>query len=120
MRKFRLLAVPAVLVAAMAISAGSARAQAVDTSGSIVVKKNPPKKMWLKAEVVHADAVSIIVRERNKEMSVHTFTYSPVVKTWMEKVINQGGYQTGDKVRILYETGQTVALRIVGDPSKPI
>jgi hypothetical protein len=120
MKKFKILAFSAVVAAAIAVSAAPARAQQVDTSGSIVVKKNPPKKMWLKAEVVHADAVSIIVREQNKSLSIHTFTYSPLVKTWIEKVINQGGYQTGDKVRILYETGQTVALRIVGEPSKPI
>jgi hypothetical protein len=120
MKKFKILAFSIVLAAAIAVSAAPARAQDVDTSGSVVVKKNPPKKMWLKAEVVHADAVSIIVREQTKEMNIHTFTYSPIVKTWMEKVQNQGGYQTGDKVRILYQTGQTVALRIIGLPSKPI
>jgi opacity protein-like surface antigen len=119
MKRFEILAVSAVLAAAFAVSAAPARAQ-VDTSGSIVVKKNPPKKMWLKAEVVHADDKSIIVREQNKALNIHTFTYSPIVKTWMEKIQNQGGYQTGDKVKIQYETGQTVALRIIGQPSKPI
>ena len=38
----------------------------------------------------------------------------------MQKLMDQGGYQYGDKVRILYQQGQTVALRVRGKPSKAL
>jgi hypothetical protein len=38
----------------------------------------------------------------------------------MQKILDAGGYQYGDKVEILYTPGSTVALRIQGKPSKPI
>jgi hypothetical protein len=37
----------------------------------------------------------------------------------MEKILDSGGYQYGDKVEIFYTSGTTVALRIDGKPSKP-
>jgi hypothetical protein len=38
----------------------------------------------------------------------------------MQALLDKGGYQYGDKVNILYQSGGTVALRIHGKPSKPI
>jgi hypothetical protein len=38
----------------------------------------------------------------------------------MQAMLDKGGFQYGDKVSILYMPGQTVALRIVGKPSKPL
>lgn len=78
------------------------------------------KESWLKAEVIHADANSIIVREQANGMMVHTFTYTAELKPQMQKLMDQGGYQYGDKVQILYQNGQTVALRVRGKPSKPL
>lgn len=78
------------------------------------------KGNWLKGEVIRADANSIIVREQNDGMMIHTFTYTPDVQAQMQKLIDQGGYQYGDKVKILYQQGQTVALKVRGKPSKAI
>jgi hypothetical protein len=91
-----------------------------------VVIKTPTLKVasakgnWLKGEVIRADANSIVVREQNNGMMIHTFTYTPDVQVRMEKLIDQGGYQYGDKVKILYQQGQTVALKVRGKPSKAI
>ena len=38
----------------------------------------------------------------------------------MQAVLDKGGFQYGDKVNILFQPGQTVALRIHGKPSKPL
>ena len=96
-------------------------------SAPIAVKKTgsknasaAAKESWLKAEVIHADANSIIVREQANGMMVHTFTYTAELKPQMQKLLDQGGYQYGDKVRILYQNGQTVALKVRGKPSKPL
>ncbi|HUA00350.1 MAG TPA: hypothetical protein VMB02_08470 [Candidatus Aquilonibacter sp.] len=83
----------------------------------VAVRQIPPKMIWLKAEVVHADAHSITVRERGKELAIHTFTYSEDLQDGMRQISDAGGYQYGDKVKILYQQGQTVALRVKGKPS---
>jgi hypothetical protein len=91
----------------------------LNTSSPTAVKEVSPKPIWLKAEVIHADANSIIVREQADERMVHTFSYSPEIKDAMQKLFDAGGYQYGDKVRILYRQGQTVALKVRGKSSKP-
>jgi hypothetical protein len=117
MKSYRIFAT--VALAAMAVAAAPARAQ-VTTSTPVVVKQNRPRPVWLKAEVVHADAHSIIVREQTNALAVHTFTYSPKIQDPMQQLAVQGGYQYGDKVKILYQPGDTVALKIKGKPSKPL
>lgn len=118
------------LAAALVLSATPTRAQvpgpviaapiivkAIDTIAS---KRNANTKgEWLKGEVIHADAQSIIVSEPDNERMIHTFTISPTLKDQMQTIVDRGGYQYGDKVKILHEHGQTVALKISGKPSKP-
>ena len=104
------------------LAAAAARGQ-VTMSAPIVVRSPgasgaAPKGNWLKAEVIHADSNSMIVREQVNGMMIHTFTYTPELQAAMAKFLDQGGYQYGDKVQILYQQGQTVALRVRGKPSK--
>jgi ribosomal protein L18 len=131
MKRSRITLVSFAAAAALAISAAPARAQDPVTTaviaapvvakaiGSVASKKNP-KGDWLKAEVIHFDSNSIIVREEANERAIHTFTYAPELKDKMQQVFDRGGYQYGDKVKILYQPGQTVALRVHGKPSKPL
>jgi hypothetical protein len=113
----------------LAGAAPSARAQAVEPEKTpisteantpVVVKQKPAKAVWLKAEVIHSDRHSLIVREVGNGMEVHTFTFSDRAKDKIEQVQDEGGYQTGDRVRILWIPGSSEALRIKGRPSKPI
>ena len=104
------------------MAAAAARGQ-VTMSAPIVVRSPGAsgaalKGNWLKAEVIHADSNSMIVREQVNGMMIHTFTYTPELQAAMAKFLDQGGYQYGDKVQILYQQGQTVALRVRGKPSK--
>lgn len=118
MNSFRLLRA-LTLAAAIATVAAAAGAQ-VTTSAPIVVKQTTPKAVWLKAEVIHADAHSIMVREQGNSLAIHTFTYSPMIQDAMQRLSDKGGYQYGDKVKVYYQPGQTVALKISGKPSKPL
>jgi hypothetical protein len=38
----------------------------------------------------------------------------------MQRIVDQGGYQYGDRIKILYLQGQTVAIRVRGKPSKAL
>lgn len=136
MKNYRILASSFVLAAALAISASPARAQAEAAAAAagkaiaapivtkiinaVTPKGKPEGSNWLKAEVVHADSNSIIVREQANGMAVHTFNFAPELKDKMQAILDHGGFQYGDKVNILYMSGQTVALKVVGKPSKPL
>jgi hypothetical protein len=120
------------LAAGLAFVPASAQAQAeaagatfaapivVRAAEALKPKAKVPGSQWLKAEVIHADAQAIVVREQANGMMIHTFTFAPNMKDKMQAIIDKGGYQYGDKVKILHQQGQTVALKISGKPSKPI
>jgi hypothetical protein len=130
MKKYRIFATLIAPAAALAISASPARAQApvavaaaapiVSEIISSVSAKPKPQGNWLKAEVIHADSNTIIVRERANGMMIHTFNFAPELKDKMQAILDHGGFQYGDKVSILFQPGQTVALKIHGKPSKPL
>ncbi len=130
MKSYKNIAVWCVLAAGLAISVGPARAQVVESVvaapivtkviSTITPKGTPKGTSWLKAEVIFAGANSIVVREQANELVIHSFSFAPEVKDKMQAVVDKGGYQYGDKVNILYQPGQTVALRIHGKPSKPL
>ena len=129
MKSYSIALVCAALAAALWLSATPARAQApgpliaapiiVKTLDAIASKRGANAKgEWLKGEVIHADAQSIIVSEPDNERMIHTFTISPTLKDQMQAIVDRGGYQYGDKVKILHQHGQTVALKVSGKPSK--
>jgi hypothetical protein len=117
MRKFNSFSIVCALAVAGASCVLPANGQTL--GAAVMVKEAPTKPVWLKAEVVHADLNFITVREQANERTLHTFTYAPRAQAQVQKVLNQGGYQYGDKVKIRYESGQTVALAVTGKPSKP-
>jgi hypothetical protein len=106
-------------LAALTAAAPSARAQ-MDSSAPMVVKQQKVKPLWMHAEVVRADHNTLTVREAGNEMAVHTFTYGPKAAQQMQKVLNAGGYQHGDAIKVRFQSGHTVALAIKGKPSRPI
>jgi hypothetical protein len=115
MKKRRIFIAAAALAAALAMMAAPLRAKEPQQNTNV----KPGARVWLKGEVIHADAHSIVVRDPADMRMIHTFTYAPAVQARMQAIIQQGGYRYGDKVKILYLQGQTVALQIFGKPSKP-
>jgi len=69
--------------------------------------------------VLHMLYQSIQVRSLTDMREIHTFSYSPELRDKMQKLFNAGGYQYGDKVVVWYRSGENVALKIKGKPSKP-
>jgi hypothetical protein len=132
MKSYRIALAAGICAAALGLSTAPAQAQAeavgtaiaapivVRTIDALKPKPKPPGSEWLKARVIHADAQSITVREQDNGMIIHTFTLTPPLKDQMQAKVDKGGYQYGDKVKILHQHGQTVALKISGKPSKPI
>jgi len=109
----------ALLVAAVAAAAALTLGAQVDTGKPIRLKSPKPRVMSFKGEVLYANTVQIAVRSREDTRVVKTFTYTPKVKEKMEKLIERGGYQPGDRVVIRHQAGSDVALKIQGKPSKP-
>jgi hypothetical protein len=126
MNNYKRIFVLAVVSLALTCAARVAHAQTV-LSAPIVVRSlggsspaNSGAQIWLRVEVIHADSHSILVREQGNERMIHTFTYGEGLQAKMQQIADAGGYQYGDKVKILYQRGQTVALKIHGRPSKPL
>ncbi len=126
MKSFKITIAALAAAAVLTASASGAGAQ-VTTAPAIHVKVKQPKTQlkWFKGEVLHADQLSIIVRDRQDPRFVRTFTYSPKVKEEMDKILERGGFQYGDKVQIRYQpdpsaSGKDVALDIRGRPSKAL
>jgi hypothetical protein len=130
MKIFRIPAGLILVAMALAVSASTARAQVAEAAATAIAepiitkvvkavlpKSTPAGTNWLKAEVIYADANSMMVREQANSVAIHTFNFAPDVKAQMQTILDKGGYQYGDKVSILLQPGQTVALRIVGKPS---
>jgi len=69
--------------------------------------------------VMHTLFQALQVRSATDIYELHTFTYSPQIRDQMQKILNAGGYQYGDKVTVWYRSGTDVALKIKGKPSKP-
>ncbi len=140
MKNYRIFAASFALAGVLAFTPGSARAQDPVTAAAaaaavakvaapvitkvynVVTRRQPTPEgsEWLKAEVIHADAVTLIVREQDNGYAVHTFNFSSDLQPKMQAMLDKGSFQYGDKVSILFMPGQTVALRIHGKPSKPL
>ena len=106
-----------VFLAGLAAGAPAARAQ-MDPAGTVASKPLKTKPVWLKVQVIHVNRDSMVVRESDHPMIVHTFTFSAKMTEAMEKVRAAGGYQRGDEVRIEHEPGKEEALAIRGKPSQ--
>ena len=119
MKSSKILAAALAVAAGTALAAAPVRAQMSDTP-PIVVKQQPAKKIWLNAVVIHADNNSIMVHDAKNSLNVTTFTFAPALRDKMQKILDNGGYQSGDRVKIRYQPGSTEALDVRGKPSKPI
>jgi len=119
MKNSRILAAISLALVSALVPTPPARAQ-MSNSPPLVVKQRKAKPVWLKAEVIHADSHSLMVREQANSLNIHTFTYADKAQRKMGKILDAGGYQVGDKVKVLWMSGGSEALDIKGKPSKAI
>jgi hypothetical protein len=131
--RHRGLFVPGALIALWTCAALPAAAQTpssvipivVDTAAPIVVNAVKPKPLpagvvKFQGFVMNANTVQITVRSQGNDMALQTFALSPNAAAKMQQTIDRGGYQYGDKVTVIYNTANQVALKIKGKPSRPL
>jgi hypothetical protein len=97
----------------------------VDTAVPIIigVVKPKPKPTGLdkfEGFVMHANNAQITVRAKGNDMAIRTFPLSEAASAKMQKIVDKGGYQYGDKVTVFYEPATSKAIKFKGKPSKPI
>jgi hypothetical protein len=121
------------MFAAASVFSSSAAAQSpattvpiiVDTAVPIIVGavKPKPKPTGLdkfQGFVMHANNAQITVRAKGNDMAIRTFPLSEAASAKMQKIVDKGGYQYGDKVTVFYEPATSKAIKVIGKPSKPI
>ena len=96
----------------------------VGTAAAIAVQTIKPKKQSpypkFEGTVMNSNSVLITVRGKENELAVRTFPLSEVAAAKMQKLIDKGGYQYGDKVTVYYDPATNKAIKIKGKASKPI
>jgi hypothetical protein len=94
-----------------------------DTAVPMVVNAIKPKPSGLtkfEGFVLHANRAQITVRAKGNDMAIETFTLSEDASLRMQRVIDKGGYQYGDKVTVLYDPTSFRAVKVKGKPSRPL
>jgi hypothetical protein len=96
-----------------------------ETAAPIIVNavKPKPKNTGLdkfEGFVMHANSAQITVRAKGNDLAIRTFPLSQAASEKMQKIIDQGGYQYGDKVTVYYEPATSSAIKFKGKPSKAI
>ena len=70
--------------------------------------------------VMTATSAAITVRAKDNELSIRTFPLAEAASAKMQKLIDKGGYQFGDKVTVFYDPDNLKAIKVKGKASRPI
>ena len=69
---------------------------------------------------MNGNVAQVTVRAKGDDLGIQTFALSQDLAAKMQKVIDKGGYQYGDKITVYYDPQSRQALKIKGKPSKPL
>ena len=89
----------------------------------VAAVKPKPKQTGLdkfEGFVMNATNAQITVRAKGNDLAIRTFPLSEAASAKMQKIVEKGGYQYGDKVTVFYEPATSKAIKFKGKPSKPI
>ncbi len=92
----------------------------------IVVKALAPKSKApagtekFEGYIIHANIAQVTVRAKGNDMGIQTFPLNQNVSAQMQKIVDQGGYQYGDKITVYYDPSSHTAVKIKGKPSRPL
>lgn len=85
------------------------------------VKPKPkPGTQKFEGYFLHANTAQVTVKARGDDQSIQTFPLSQAASEKMQRIIDNGGYQYGDKITVYYDTQSHQALKIKGKPSRPL
>ncbi len=88
--------------------------------GAVKPKPKPTGLDKFEGFVMHANNAQITVRAKGNDLAIRTFPLSQAASEKMQKIIDKGGYQYGDKVTVYYVPATSQAIKFKGKPSKPI
>jgi len=88
--------------------------------GAVKPKPKPTGLDKFEGFVMHANNAQITVRAKGNDLAIRTFPLSQAASEKMQKIIDKGGYQYGDKVTVYYVPATSRAIKFKGKPSKPI
>jgi len=115
------------LVLLTGLGGAAAKAQnpvVVGEAAAIIVETVKPKKQSpypkFEGTVMNSNNILITVRSKENELAIRTFPLTEGAAAKMQKIIDKGGYQYGDKVTVFYDPTTNKAVMIKGKASKPI
>ena len=97
----------------------------VSEAAPIVVKAMTPKPkpngvQKFQGYIVNANVAQVTLRAMGNDLGLQTFPLSQRVAAKMQKIIDNGGYQYGDKITVYYDPQTRTALKLKGKPSRPL
>jgi hypothetical protein len=86
------------------------------------VKPKPKPNGLSKFEgtVMNANIAQITLRAMGNDMNIQTFPLSQEASAKMQQIIDKGGYQYGDKVKLEYDPQSMRVVKFKGKPSKSL
>jgi hypothetical protein len=86
------------------------------------VKPKPKPNGLSKFEgtVMHANIAQITLKSMGNDLSIQTFPLSEAASAKMQQIIDKGGYQYGDKVKLEYDPQSMRVVKFKGKPSKSL
>jgi hypothetical protein len=87
---------------------------------AVTPKPKPAGVVKFQGTIVNANSAQVTARAKGNDLSLQTFTLNPEVAAKMQKIVDNGGYQYGDKVTIYYDAASRTAVKIKGKPSRPL
>ncbi len=88
--------------------------------GAVKPKPKPTGLSKFEGTVLHANSAQITVKALGNDLSIQTFPLSEAASARMQVIIDKGGYQYGDKVKLEYDPQSLRVVRFKGKPSKPL
>jgi hypothetical protein len=87
---------------------------------AVTPKPKPTGLQKFEGYVMHANSAQVTVRAKGNDLGIQTFPLSPAVVAQMQKIIDKGGYQYGDKITVYYDPESHSAMKLKGKPSRPL
>lgn len=83
-------------------------------------KPKPTGLSKFEGTVMHANGVQITLKAMGNDLSIQTFPLSEAASLKMQQIIDKGGYQYGDKVKLEYDPQSMRVVKFKGKPSKSL
>lgn len=86
----------------------------------ITPKPKPTGLQKFEGYIMNANVAQVTVRAKGNDLGIQSFALTPDAAAKMQKIVDKGGYQYGDKVTVFYDPTSRAAVKIKGKPSRPL